>query len=336
MRRSEWLTSAHASQTLIVTSLEFPDETRQAVLCDDWVDTPVEAGRLLTLSPTTSLTSHPSGDIVNLIGSFDLNSTPSIVVSRLSGFLILHPDILVSSTKVGDSANCARKALLQEIIRTVGGSTPSLVYGNMLHEQMQACMTEGKWDDEWREAKIDEIVAREVQTLWTMDVEVDRAREQMREKSKAFGEFQSVFVGKQPKVSCRLLLIAIFKAQSSLAQANAFLSDAHSSSHTDARLAITETLSVEEDIWSPKYGLKGKIDVSVAGTLVEGGSATQQSLARHEGTLPFEIKTGRSSAGMEHRAQTMLYTLLMSDRYGQCPQSSLLLVACKADLFASR
>lgn len=101
-------------------------------------------------------------------------------------------------------------------------------------------------------------------------------------------------------------------------QPNAFLSDLHSNGALDARLAITETLSVEEDIWSPKYGLKGKIDVSVTGTLVDGGDAKQQSLLRHEGTLPFEIKTGRTSAGMEHRAQTMLYTLLMSDRYGAC------------------
>ena len=32
--------------------------------------------------------------------------------------------------------------------------------------------------------------------------------------------------------------------------------------------------------------------------------------------MPFEIKTGMSKAGMEHRAQTMLYTLLMEERYG--------------------
>jgi DNA replication ATP-dependent helicase Dna2 len=32
--------------------------------------------------------------------------------------------------------------------------------------------------------------------------------------------------------------------------------------------------------------------------------------------MPFEIKTGRAITGMEHRAQTMLYTLLVSERYG--------------------
>lgn len=32
--------------------------------------------------------------------------------------------------------------------------------------------------------------------------------------------------------------------------------------------------------------------------------------------MPFEIKTGMSRGGLEHRAQTMLYTLLMEERYG--------------------
>lgn len=34
------------------------------------------------------------------------------------------------------------------------------------------------------------------------------------------------------------------------------------------------------------------------------------------GPKPFEIKTGRAIAAMEHRAQTMLYTLLTAERYG--------------------
>lgn len=62
-------------------------------------------------------------------------------------------------------------------------------------------MTEGQWGDEWREGKIDEILGREVQNLWAMDVQVEKAREAMKERSKAFGDFKDVFVGgKQPKV----------------------------------------------------------------------------------------------------------------------------------------
>lgn len=150
--------------------------------------------------PPSHLTDSRTGDTVNLIGPFSSSATPSLTIDRLSNLLILHPDILVSSTKVADSSNCARKALLQEIIRTVGGAAPPLVYGNMLHELMQACLSEERWDDEWRKEKIDEILKGEVQTLWSMDLSIDKAREEMLDKSKEFGAFKDQFVGEAPGV----------------------------------------------------------------------------------------------------------------------------------------
>lgn len=103
-------------------------------------------------------------------------------------------------------------------------------------------------------------------------------------------------------------------------QPTAFLSDlrANSNDPTRARLAVTSTLEIEEDIWSPKYGLKGKIDVSVAARVAEHGATSPPTI------MPFEIKTGKSVGGMEHRAQTMLYTLLMADRYDDEVDSGLL------------
>lgn len=37
-------------------------------------------------------------------------------------------------------------------------------------------------------------------------------------------------------------------------------------------------------------------------------------------TVPFEVKTGRNTTNTSHRAQTALYTLLLSDRYGKLLQ----------------
>jgi DNA replication ATP-dependent helicase Dna2 len=42
------------------------------------------------------------------------------------------------------------------------------------------------------------------------------------------------------------------------------------------------------------------------------------------GPKPFEIKTGRPVVSLEHRAQTMLYTLLTEERYGADVSSGLL------------
>ena len=74
-------------------------------------------------------------------------------------------------------------------------------------------------------------------------------------------------------------------------------------------MSINKLLDVEEHVWSPMYGLKGNIDATVQITLDDDKS--QKTL-----TVPFEVKTGKNTANTSHRAQTALYTLLVSDRYG--------------------
>jgi len=58
------------------------------------------------------------------------------------------------------------------------------------------------------------------------------------------------------------------------------------------------------------FGLKGKIDATIQVT-VQTREETRTL------TVPFELKTGKKSNVIDHRAQTMLYTLLMTDRYGK-------------------
>ena len=92
---------------------------------------------------------------------------------------------------------------------------------------------------------------------------------------------------------------------------------------TTVRLAITQLHGVEEEIWAPRYGLKGKVDASLQVCIDEctepDRSGQRKLTPRHRTTstvMPFEIKTGLAVAGMEHRAQTMLYSLLIAERYG--------------------
>lgn len=78
-------------------------------------------------------------------------------------------------------------------------------------------------------------------------------------------------------------------------------------------LAINGLHDVEEDIWSPKWGLKGKVDASVQAKITGGAAGSRAE----ENVAPLEIKTGRAVGVLAHRAQTMLYTLLMEHRYGE-------------------
>ena len=74
-------------------------------------------------------------------------------------------------------------------------------------------------------------------------------------------------------------------------------------------MCVNKLLEVEEKVWSPKFGLKGNVDATVQ-ILVDDESG------RKTLTVPFELKTGKHS-NAAHKAQTSLYTLLLSDRYGQ-------------------
>lgn len=86
-------------------------------------------------------------------------------------------------------------------------------------------------------------------------------------------------------------------------------------------MSITGLHDIEESIWSPKWGLKGKVDASIQAALLDSAMVKGANAPQH--ILPFEIKTGRAVGVMEHRAQTMLYTLLMEERYREgCVEAS--------------
>lgn len=66
---------------------------------------------------------------------------------------------------------------------------------------------------------------------------------------------------------------------------------------------------IEENIWCPELGLKGKVDVSIKTDFQ---------------TLPLEVKTGRASFSLEHKGQVIMYIMMMQ-KLGYCVSSGLLL-----------
>ncbi|KAJ2918121.1 hypothetical protein MD484_g2295, partial [Candolleomyces efflorescens] len=277
-------------------------DSRIIYLQDDWYDTDVRPG-----------------DIVNAIGHFDTltpHRKPSIKITAQTNLLILHPDILLTATALSNAPQCARKPLLSSLVRASNDITPALVWGNMLHEVMQSCLVEKRWDEAWINERIDEVLINGLGMLLALNVSVETARTELRRRAVGLGIFKDRYIADVPRPE-------------------AVLSDTRSRSNdSEMLLAIPQLHEIEEDIWSPKYGLKGKVDATVEAVVAEKPASknavmnnyfskkpavTSSSSATStltSGPRPFEIKTGRSLAGLEHRAQTMLYTLLTSERYG--------------------
>ncbi|KAI0079151.1 Dna2-domain-containing protein [Panus rudis PR-1116 ss-1] len=241
-------------------------------------------------------------------------SVSSITISAHANYLILHPDLLITATSISGAPQCRRKPLLSNLVRSSSDVTPALVWGNILHEVMQLCLADGDWSEKAVDERIEDNVDRCLDDLLRLNVSAEHAKREVKIRAKGLKTFSERYIGKVPKPEAILTNTRAKPGQTSL-------------------LAISDLHDIEEDIWSPTYGLKGKLDASVEAVISETdttltpftiASRKPPALVTESHKMPLEIKTGRAVAGMEHRAQTMLYTLLMAERYKTEVHSGLL------------
>ncbi|CUA71193.1 DNA replication ATP-dependent helicase Dna2 [Rhizoctonia solani] len=360
-------------------------EVLEIILKDDWVTTKIRIG-----------------DTVNVIGEFnklpqqDIKSdsetsiripTSTITISSAKNTLVLHPDLLLPITAISNASVCPRRPLLNIMVPTptfppsltplpslsenpdeksTNGpgkdkSQEPLVWGNLLHEVVQDCLAAGTWSRAAITSAINRVLRdpASLSQLFRVDRSLQEAEDELRQRAGGLEGFARRFIrGAAPPEQ-----------------------------KPKEEVEITGLHTVEEEIWSAAWGLKGKIDAAVevvvedsppkatnggvgrsasAGSGLPSGSkssfntaarskstiepsritgnpeltASAFSKGRTKGiakgladaikrgmtenpeatgtswTMPFEIKTGRTVGGMEHRAQTMLYTLLIAERYG--------------------
>merc|ERR1719328_166424 len=72
---------------------------------------------------------------------------------------------------------------------------------------------------------------------------------------------------------------------------------------------VEAIMDIEENIWSPRLGIKGKVDLTIQVKLKQ-----KDAKGRICKTMPLELKTGRPSGSAEHRGQVILYSMMMSER----------------------
>ncbi|KAJ7109745.1 DNA replication factor Dna2-domain-containing protein [Mycena crocata] len=264
-------------------------ERRSVIIRDEWARTDVRMG-----------------DIVNVLGSFTTPgpSIRTISITSKDNFLILHPDLLLTPSALSNALECRRKPLLSGLVRSSSDTTPALVWGNILHEVMQTCLSSGRWEDSWVDEKIEEVIREKISDIAKINLSVEDARREIKMRAKGLKAFSEKYISDSPK-------------------RGALLTNTRSGPTETSLLAISQLLDIEEDIWSPIWGLKGKIDATVLAVISDSNSPHGKAVVT-SGPKPFEIKTGRPVAGLEHRAQTMLYTLLTEERYGAEVSSGLL------------
>ncbi|KAL9245210.1 hypothetical protein vseg_018886 [Gypsophila vaccaria] len=237
------------------------------------------------------------GDTVRVTGEFD--SQGNFDVNHDKNLLIVHPNLLLSGTRVAGSFSCSRRAVLDERLKCSEHSTAALI-GTLLHQIYQAglLMEQPTIERLLEFSKV--VLKKNIESLYACGVQEKNVQETLNDAIPKIcnwiGHFMSSQKYNAPTVD--------FGSNDGLAKVN-----------------ISDIVDIEEMAWAPKYGLKGMIDASVKVKIYSNGEHMDEKM------MPLEFKTGKATSGqtlMEHSAQLILYTLLMSERYSQSIDSGLL------------
>ena len=114
--------------------------------------------------------------------------------------IILHPDLLLTATALSNAPQCRRKPILSSLVRAASDFTPALVWGNMLHEVMQRCLTEDRWEEAFVNRCINDSVLGGLGDLVKIGLSEDVARTEVTERAKGMKLFKDKYLSQEPKV----------------------------------------------------------------------------------------------------------------------------------------
>ncbi|CAH2986279.1 unnamed protein product [Chilo suppressalis] len=255
----------HASRKEI--KLKNGDDNRGTCLIEGfWIDTP--------LSP---------GDIVGVIASRD--SSGHFCISNSSGLLVLHPDYLISSTSVVAGVFCKRKAVLQDRWRGIDSANSAMTIGILIHELVQKVLTENITDTQQIQKEAERIIKESIQLLYESGLTEEEVHKNMQVYVLPLGDFMNTYFAKKVGTTAQ--------KRGPGAPKDKWNGE------------INKVLDIEENLYTPELGLKGKIDATLEVTIHAAKGDNQH-------IVPLELKSGKASMSAEHRGQLVLYGMMLA------------------------
>lgn len=230
-----------------------------------------------------------------------------ISVTDASNLFIMHPDTLVTGTTVSDSFRCLRKSVLSARTpmgmdgASIGGE--AALFGSMIHDLFQNVLVLDSHTRDYSTDQqlsqdggpdvmsffeaVDDVLNRHSDALLAASIPVPHALKVMHKIVPRVYQWYKQVMGCGNYLNTEGVLIP-------------------ASGKTLANVIVTQVHDIEELVWSPVLGLKGKIDASVH-LRVNGDD---------KGIAVLELKSGKAAGltAQSHSAQVSLYTLLLSER----------------------
>lgn len=265
--------------SILSTSYKIKDNKRTQLIMTVKNNQDIES-KLVIRGEYTTL-NFAKDDIVNVIITDEQN--PHLIDDERN-ILIWNPDILVSATTVSQQLTCPRKSVLTDRFKFPGETTLPIMLGYVLHEIFQSCFMVGDWSLDRMTAKAEELIEDYKLSFYSLGQGKDQeALQQVKETLPYLPEWFNKYYQKPARNSIPVI-----------------------GTREEVSFAINKALDIEENIWSPIFGVKGKVDVTVEAS-IKGQDKNGKYL------LPLEFKTGREY--FSHHAQSSLYSLLFKDRY---------------------
>ena len=77
------------------------------------------------------------------------------------------------------------------------------MWGNILHEVMQICLREERWDEGFMDAKVAEVVRANLGSLLKIEMTVEQAIREVKMRAGGLKSFAEKYIAKTPRVCVR-------------------------------------------------------------------------------------------------------------------------------------
>lgn len=222
-----------------------------------------------------------ANDVIHIVGS-----NHKLVDKESDNLLIWNPDLLLSATLIGDTINCYRRSVLKTKLEFRGDSNIPLIVGDIVHGLFQASLREDQCSIEFLQTELEELLEYNILDILVINQTKESIREEVNLHIPYIQTWFKTYVSSSPTAKSTIRV---------------------SGKREQPLFSTSNILDIEENIWSPIYGLRGLIDVTIEANL-------QKSKKDGKFIAPLELKSG-GRAQLSHATQASLYTLLLKDRY---------------------
>ena len=239
--------------------------------------------------------------VLHLVNPLYNDATITYTINNSNGLLVINPDDLLTCTLVASSLFCERKTWLNNVFLGQVGTNKAMLVGTLVHEVFQYAVNNKITQMDKLTKYLDEQLdsASVMMEIYSVELHIKDIRSEAINYLKSVQEWVERFMlnsSPQPL-----------------------------DNNADIEVKVIGICDIEENVWSTKYGLKGKIDVTGAVRVYD-----KQNKKLKDTTLPLELKTGNPNLSSSHAAQVGLYSMMIEDRYAETNQGLVIYLKDKA------